>query len=450
MAVSENNPTGSRKYTLGDLARLMYLPAAFMISFDIFLVFPLGGLNIRTAQIFLLIPMTLFALGTLRKGRVKRPIGFAYLLIWTAFILTFIPNTNFLLRSVGYGFWLIYSVILILTTVNLFDTNDRIYTLTRWYIYSFLFVAIFGLIQFAMAFLHLGAPLLVQWFIPGVLPRINGFCYEPSFFCTYMLMGWILTAYLVEAKSDLIRRNILIPILITLTAAMIMSGSRIGFLMILLWYLHYPFLFVVRLTRGKINKTHLKRSVAVILLMIPIIFMYFFLVGLDRISVLMSGLGIVEGGRFSVEQRMVGFAETREIFLKSPFIGYSLGGIPEAIGRLRGVDVNSVKAAKENEGFCVFAEVLAASGIFGFIPFVLYIVSLIVNPVKLALGCLNIEMPKLLMGVTLALIFELIILQFNQNILRPYLWFHIALLSALYSVSLRPERAVDAGNRNLS
>jgi len=213
-----------------------------------------------------------------------------------------------------------------------------------------------------------------------------------------------------------------------------------------LWCLHYPLFFIIRLAKGKISKIYLRYSGAVILLLMPILLTYSFLIGLDRVLVLTTGLGVAGGSGFSAEQRMKGFAETREIFLKSPIIGYSLGGIPEAIGELRGVDVDSVQEAKENEGFCVFAEVLAASGIIGFIPFVLYVVSLIVRPARLAFRCSDSAIGKLLMGMVLALAFEFAVLQFNQNILRPYVWFHVALLSALYSVSSRLERAVDTGN----
>jgi len=34
-----------------------------------------------------------------------------------------------------------------------------------------------------------------------------------------------------------------------------------------------------------------------------------------------------------------------------------------------------------------------------------------------------------------SLTMEFIILQFNQNILRPYVWFHIAVLSVVYAVA---------------
>ena len=40
----------------------------------------------------------------------------------------------------------------------------------------------------------------------------------------------------------------------------------------------------------------------------------------------------------------------------------------------------------------------------------------------------------ILISLVIALIMELVILQFNQNILRPYLWLHIAMLSAYFNI----------------
>jgi glycerol-3-phosphate acyltransferase PlsY len=118
---------------------------------------------------------------------------------------------------------------------------------------------------------------------------------------------------------------------------------------------------------------------------------------------------------------------------------YLLGSVPFGFlaGKLRGIDVTSLRIAKDNEGMAVFAEVLAASGIIGVIPFIVYIWRITVAPLKLAAKTRDVNLKNLLLGLGYALIIELMILQFNQNILRLYLWLHISILSATYALALR-------------
>ena len=89
--------------------------------------------------------------------------------------------------------------------------------------------------------------------------------------------------------------------------------------------------------------------------------------------------------------------------------------------------------AKENEGQCVTAEVLAASGIFGFVAFVTYFWTLLSVPIRRRF--FDKEMGVVVKSLAWSLLFMFAILQFNQNILRLYLWFHIALLSATFAVA---------------
>src|SRR5262249_40687611 len=119
----------------------------------------------------------------------------------------------------------------------------------------------------------------------------------------------------------------------------------------------------------------------------------------------------------------------------SPFIGYSLGGIAPAIREQKhDTAIRTNLDAKQYEGNSVFIEVLAASGVIGFVPFVVYLITLLVKPSVLALAS-----PEPIRGVLLGLVWglaiELVALQASQNILRPYLWFHIAIVSAAYAAT---------------
>ncbi|MDQ0903917.1 hypothetical protein [Paenibacillus sp. V4I7] len=318
--------------------------------------------------------------------------------------------------------------------------------LIKVYLYSFPFISICGLIQFFMPILHFKPFLVLQWWIPDVLPRINAFSYEPSYFATYMILGWVLTAYLLQTKSSLVKMSHLTVIFLLETTVMILSSSRMGWIMMVFWFSQFPLLFLWRIINTKVNKKYLNYTLWLCLLSVITIFTVVYVVGVNKVLFLMNGIGIGNTSSHSVDIRSKELADTIKIFLESPIWGYSLGGIAWAIGNLRGIDVNNLELAKSNEGMSVFGEVLAASGIIGFIPFAIYIGSLIILPLKLAIRISNTEMKIILRGMVYSLIFILVILQFNQNILRPYLWLHIAILSAVYFAAKREVSYVNTNN----
>jgi hypothetical protein len=168
-------------------------------------------------------------------------------------------------------------------------------------------------------------------------------------------------------------------------------------------------------------------------------------VGPARVYFLLAGTGLEGAAAHSVASRSGALRDTFQIFLDSPIIGYSLGGVAAAIGKLHGWTVVSFEDAKIFEGNTVFLEVLAASGMIGFIAFASYVSALIIQPVRLIYRIRDQSARTLMIAMLAALLFELLMLQFNQNILRPYVWIHIALFSALYSVT-RYERDIQVSH----
>jgi hypothetical protein len=426
--------------TTSHLIRAFLILAIFTTSFDIFLVFRLG-FTFRAAQILLVIPIGYALLQLCRNPVAKWPLGFTPLLLWAFFLAIFIPNTDFPLRSIGYWLWLAFNTLMIFVVVQLIDDYRKVLTIVRWYLYSFLFVASFGIFQFFAPRLGLGAPLIVEWWYEGSLPRVNGFSYEPSYFAAYLIMGWVLTLYLLEHRSTIINRKILGLIAMVTTLALVLSSSRAGLLAMAIWLAQYPALLIWRLLRGFLN-TRLLTISATLVLVLLLTTVGIAQVGSSNLEFLLAGIGLLGQTAHSLVYRTQTIQDTLEIFLRSPFIGYSLGGISSAIGHLQGVDVSSLEAAKKSEGMAIFAEALAASGIIGVIPFAIYILKIIRDPLRLAGKSSDPNLRAILAGVTYALVIELIILQFNQNILRLYLWMHIAILSAVYSVGTRNSPAM--------
>ena len=156
----------------------------------------------------------------------------------------------------------------------------------------------------------------------------------------------------------------------------------------------------------------------------------------EKVYFMFNGLGIFGTAAHSSGARWSEFGDTLRAFWKSPIIGYSLGGIPSAIAEVRGIMITTQFQAKSFEGMNIFAEVLAASGIFGFVCFMLFLIQLFRKTYQLSevLNEVDNSFGNLMKALLLSLFFELLILNMNQNILRPYLWVHIAIINLSYII----------------
>ena len=155
----------------------------FTSSFDIALVINAGG-NYRFCQLALL-PLVLLSVIKSARGDRIPTIGLCSLAVWLVFQIAFIPATGFWPKSLGYCLWLLLNMAMMFSFVQLFGRDSgTLCRLLRWYVYSFAFVAAFGLLQFAFPLLGLPSLLVTEWWIPGCLPRVNGFSYEPSYFAS--------------------------------------------------------------------------------------------------------------------------------------------------------------------------------------------------------------------------------------------------------------------------
>ncbi|MDG7002244.1 MAG: hypothetical protein JRN15_24365 [Nitrososphaerota archaeon] len=433
---------GPARRGLSSFTKICLVISMWTVSFDVFGVINVG-FAFRLSQICLLVPMGLVLVnpGAIRH---RLPLGFWYLLLWAFSIGLFIPNTGYLLRSVGYFLWLVFDIMMIVTFVLVTRTKGILLFVVKWYLGSFVFVASFGILQFLFAVMHIGDLLVQQWWVPGVLPRVSGFSYEPSYFSTYLLTGWVCLVYLFEAGGLIWSRSQMVAAIIVVSVAMILSSSRMGIAMMVLWTVRYPAKLVARMIRGRINLRLLKISAMVLSVVFLFIVWFFGILRHRMFDLLLQGTGLYGTTAASVYGRLEAFQDVLRVFVKSPIVGYSLGGLSFAIAKLHGVRVGSLLEAKDFEGIGVIPQVLAASGILGFVPFLVYLKHLLQRPLVLGRRLRHSLNGKLLEAFTWGLIYELIILELNQNILRLNLWMHIGVLSSIFAVSARSKLGIDS------
>src|SRR5208283_2401073 len=410
--------------------------ALFVVSGDVFFVFHVEGFTIRLFQL-LIIPVIFVGVRKLwRDPRSKQwPIGYKSLLTWALFVLIFVPNTSFIPRNVGYMGWLLLNILLVIGITGAINTEAKLVHLLQWYIYSFAFCAVFGLVQFFAPLFGLPGLLVQQWWFPGLIARINGFNYEPSYYATYMLAGWILIDYLRYRKVVIVPGlNIIFGLV---TVSILLSTSRIGWLVMFVW-------FAVRVFWHFQESGIMVPWRAIILggfscaVLISLFMSHYGIAGED-LSFLGSGLGLFGATTTHSSDTRIGTAlDTLNVFFEHPIIGVSLGGVAPAIGGNRNDSIIDQESTKDDEGTCVTAEVLAASGIFGFIPFVLYMYGLMWTPIHLTD---NSDLGLCVKALTWSLIMVFLALQFSPTILRAPFWLHIGILSAAYRVFRASQRS---------
>jgi hypothetical protein len=411
----------------------------FTSSFDIFLNLNVGP-NVRIAQVFAIV-LIVAALLTRRLGlAMDVPLGAPWLIAWWCMQLAFVPAAEFWQKSLAYCVWLALNIALSFALVNLFARDwTRMQILLRLYLFSYVFVAAFGIVQFALPVAGGPALLVEQWWLPGSVPRVNGFSFEPSYFATYLLLGLVCLGSL--RRSGLAqfgtRRWTLAYLL--LIVAMILCSSRIGIFFVLLELAIAPIRWMWRVAKNprlilgfrvSILKTCAAAAVVALGYVAASEAIGWFRDNPQTLQILVSGTGLMGTAAHSVNEREERLNGTMLTIANHPWMGQSLGGITESIAGSIGVKPMNFEESKVFEGQSVFAEVVAASGWPGSIPFLCFLVVSIVSPLRLA-GRAPPLHAAWLRALVVSLLFEWAILQFNQNILRLYLWVHIAVLAAV-------------------
>lgn len=426
----------SVKLSLKKFINILIWLSILTSSFDIIGVFRIAGFTVRISQILMLFVMFYFVIDFIRSGKIPIPVGYGWLCLCVVINTAFVFNSKSFSNALGYALWFIFDVFEIIVVLYFLKTEETLESMTRKYINCFTFVGWIGLLQFVLQFFG------IYFFVTQQtsMHRCNGFSYEPSYYATYLLMGWGICIYLLENSNyTVLSRQKLIKSTIVITLAIILSTSRMGWLMVAGYIVVRCFVILFGRHRGRMP---IWKFMMMIFLIAGIgVFVYAAYgaaVGNPKILKYLEGLGIGNTAAHSTDNRIDGVLEVLEVFRSSPIIGCSLGGVDPAICFIRGktysVNLNGV-------GTAVFAEMLAAFGVIGFAFWIKYLYVFLYKKYKSIKKCLNKTNREILMAFIIALVMEFIILQMNQNILRQYLWMHIAVMSAVYYLAERGKEA---------
>ena len=420
----------------------------FTSSFDIFLVLNLGGATLRLCQISLLLLYFLAAAKIVQARTILWPRGGFAIVLWCVLQGIVVSRSEAPVPSFELFCLLLFTVFSVFAVLQLCGRATWLETLVRIYLYSFVFMAVIGLIQFVLPSLHV-YPFVQQWIRYRVVPRISGLSYEPSYYATYLVIGWVMLIDLRRSGAAIVVGTRWLFLIWIVSIALLFSTSRTAWVVMIAEGIAHLTPAIGRILRrqfhrvlrgdlrGPLPSPRLIRRTALSLLLVASV------LAVININVLFAGTGINNTAAHSVDQRLEGYDYTVRVFHEHPWFGSSLGGVAARITQFKGSPEPSVKDIKINFGFPVPVEVLAASGVVGFIPFVWFFFKITLGERHLLRERWSDERAKWLRAAIRALFFEWLALCADQNLIRMYLWFHIIMIVLLaynlrYCVTDRP------------
>lgn len=394
------------------------------------------GFTFRFTQLCILTAGTLLI--SKKYQSLRTVVGFRWLYAFILTVVLELPFSVYPLRSIGYTFWAITDVLIILVFVEYFENLEDIERLLKWFTTSFIVLAIFGCVQFLFG-LTGHSLFTTEWWIPGLLPRVNGLSYEPSYYATYLIAGWVYSAYLLESRMKVSSHRLQLTCLLTTTVALVLCTSRMGWFMMVLWVVfrlsRAAFLGVVS---GALNKATFRKAVIALLaictaLVVVSIHQSDVENSLTDVSFLAQGLGMFGESSHSARPRIDRFMATWRVFQRHPIFGVGIGALPVEIARQSDEGILNLREAKMHQGMSIFLELLASTGVVGGAMVIGFAVAVIRELKWIKRHCRHSRRIHLV-GVGWGIVWMLGILQFNQNFLRIYLFTDLGVFLACISV----------------
>lgn len=396
------------------------------------LALPVAAGTIRLNNIIALLLSVLFLLRhRLKFFQIEGKLALA--LVWL--ILSLVLSTLFspfheraLLFLGWFGFTLCCYFLLPYFLIKFYDTR----TVVALYFASFLCVGLYAFLQLVLSCFHVIDPFVRQW-ITSSIARPNALSYEPSFYALYLTPFIVLcnTHFLMTpGESFIYPKRLSFLKVCGINALYLISFSASAFFAYLIFFSCLLFGFKFR------------KRVFWFCLGFALLILLFFVLFPELIQTFFLKFfifGFMAHPSFYL--RWWGIANGWTIFTENPFFGIGLGSFPPVLysAYLNGnekfrffesqLKEMTLPPLKYFEPTNVLTEVLASLGVFGAAAFG-YLLFLFFSRARQAVPW------------ALSLIVMLVLLQFNQGVLRTYIWVHLAICFALFDKSASARETV--------
>ncbi len=402
-------------------------------SMDIVLVMKVAGFHVRFSLLVMMVLEAVWLVSLWRSRRVFLISGMGWLVLLALLNTVFALNSSLPLRSFGYALWLWVFVVWVFVMVQVsagtfFFQEEKKNLFSRLllvYMLSFLPALLMGWLQWivpSLAWIREGL-WRTQWTLPLFgeysLYRVNGWNYEPSYYATYLV---VLPPLLwVWARQSQGVQRLFVWLYLVLTVMMIgFSTSRMGWLALIIEGV------VIILIEGGLwlkKRYGLKAFRGVLVV--------------GTVSFVLTGIGFLlffpwervaaKVLRYSYFDRMEGIQNTLEVFFRHPFASVSLGGVAPDIALFRGNIVPQGNSdVKPFEGAGVPLELLAGLGVLGAFVVAGLLASLFFFSF-FSWRRFSSQEKAWFLALAGGLVMQGFLLLFNQNILRVYVWNHVAM-----------------------
>ncbi len=398
-----------------------------MGSMDVFGVFHVKGFTVRLVLFF----VAAFVLWEGVRLTREKKWNFSSWWFWLVAIALF--NTFFslvspsLFRGLGYAVWLWLFVGWVTVFAQMAKEENIFSKMVMVYVTSFIPAMVVGWLQWVVPSLAWSDSFL--WKTQGVLGitnyhglhRVNGWNYEPSYFATYLLPIFPLLMGLFSHQKGLAR--------ISLGAFFLFAGlilflttSRMGWLAGIMFCAGAAGIWgTKKLFQGRVEQ--LKRYVWIGGLLVGVAMVLFVKVFPSFRNILLKVM------KWSFLERLEAMQNTLEVFFTHPWWGVGLGGVAGAIAQIQQGMIPQGGEVKAFEGMCVLFEYMAAFGVWGML-----LLGGLGGSILITLRRFWKNLSSFEKSIGLALFsglgLQMFLLLFNQNILRVYVWNHIAMVGA--------------------
>ena len=387
--------------------------------FDELLVVEAGGLTFRFSLAFIAAACPFLLLACLQRKMILLPVGtipLALLMLLNG-ALSLVNRAESLAVQIGYQAWFMLDVALVVLCVNLLsDEPGRRFLFLLW---TGVFVAM-SLVCVAQMVLGIRiAPFFLEQYL-GNLPRCDAFLSEPSYYACFVLPGWVTFAWLLEQGEEaILARKTQWCVWLLLTGSLMFCTSRMGILLSALWLgFRLAAAAFARDERKWIRLRTIVLQVLATLAFLGLVWVCYSAVQTLNVPGFSDRLSNLAGSDVPrIEGMLAALQAFRENHL---WVGSSLGGSYAATMLVAPEGVWQVS------NLC--AELLVSFGIPGSVVLATYLFLLVKKSAEQR------KNEPVVMALLWGLLWQLGVLQFNNNGLRIYLWVNIALLSTYLPV----------------
>lgn len=303
-------------------------------------------------------------------------------------------------------------------------------------------VSIFGILQFMAAIIGFGDYFHVQqWWYKGVIARVNGLMYEPSYYALVVFPYVVMSFFLLDNNTLAKKQSVAIRFLFCSSIiAIILSSSRIGVVgcaLTLIVVSLFKFIFFKNVGY-KLSRDILRVFVFVLLVI-------GFFISVDKVSEylkahetnprnysqsVLNGIGVDSTANHSVSMRLEALNNTVSLAQNHLVVGVGLGNIANEIAKEKKILSGDTSELKKYEGLVPAIEIAAATGIIGAVLFLSWIfLTGIAGILKKRLTCSS---DYIHVALSLAMLAQFTLMQANQNVLRMYFWTTLFIMMTFY------------------